>query len=89
MTQRGQLLPSIDLKRCTGCGWCVAACPLDLLSLEREGWKKHSALHDAQRCTGCAYCAIRCPFNVITMQPASPAAENPATGLDHPDPPGG
>ncbi len=37
MTMRGALLPAIDLKRCTGCGWCVAACPLDLLSLEREG----------------------------------------------------
>lgn len=67
-SQRGQRLPEIDLKRCTGCGWCVAACPLDLLSLERSGWKKHSSLHDAHLCTGCAYCAIRCPFGVITMQ---------------------
>ena len=67
---RGQRLPVIDLKRCTGCGWCVAACPLDLLSLEREGWKKHSTLHEAERCTGCAYCAVRCPFGVITMQEA-------------------
>ena len=47
MSQRGTLLPAINLARCTGCGWCVAACPLDLLSLERSGWKKHSQLHDA------------------------------------------
>lgn len=67
---RGQRLPAIDLKRCTGCGWCVAACPLGLLSLERTGWKKHSTLHEAERCTGCAYCAIRCPFGVITMEQA-------------------
>ncbi len=67
MSSRGTRLPTIDLKRCTGCGWCVAACPFDLLSLERQGWKKHAELHDAQRCTGCAYCEIRCPFGAITM----------------------
>ena len=72
MSGRGELLPAIDLDRCTGCGWCVAACQLDLLTLEREGWKKHSQLHDADRCTGCGYCALRCPFGVITMQAARP-----------------
>lgn len=61
-------LPVIDTQRCTGCGWCVAACPLDLLSLERQGWKKHAILEHAERCTGCSYCALRCPFQVVQMQ---------------------
>ena len=60
-------LPEIDTARCTGCGWCVAACPLHLLSLERIGWKKKSVLGDASACTGCRLCAVRCPFHVITM----------------------
>lgn len=75
MNRRGRLLPVIERNRCTGCGWCVAACPLDLLSLEREGWKKHSQLDDAELCTGCAYCAIRCPFGVISMQAAAPGTD--------------
>lgn len=76
-------LPQIDTARCTGCGWCVAACPLDLLSLERQGWKKFSALHDSERCTGCQYCALKCPFNVITMVPGPQAmtATDPADAV--------
>ncbi len=57
----------IDPGRCTGCGWCVAACPLDLLSLRREGWSKRSVLDDAARCTGCRLCERRCPFGAIAV----------------------
>jgi ferredoxin len=61
-------LPHVDPGRCTGCGWCVAACDLHLLSLEVVQWKKLSTLHDAHRCTGCSDCAITCPFHAITMR---------------------
>jgi ferredoxin len=60
--------PVIDTSRCTGCGWCVAACEPHLLSLEVARWKKHSVLHDALRCTGCSDCAVACPFHVISMR---------------------
>jgi NAD-dependent dihydropyrimidine dehydrogenase PreA subunit len=60
-------LPVIDTTRCTGCGRCVAACNLHLLSLEPQGWKKFSTLHDADRCTGCGECEVQCPFNAIAM----------------------
>jgi ferredoxin len=59
--------PTIDTARCTGCGRCVAACDLHLLSLERQGWEKFSALHESDRCTGCEACAVKCPFGAITM----------------------
>nr|WP_234414005.1 4Fe-4S binding protein [Ideonella sp. A 288] len=65
-------LPDIDAARCTGCGWCVAACDLHLLSLEVRHWRKTSVLHEPGRCTGCGLCAVRCPFHVITLR--APAA---------------
>ena len=52
--------------------WCVAACPLHLLSLEPQGWKKKSVLGNASACTGCRLCAVRCPFQVITMVKKKP-----------------
>jgi len=60
-------LPQIDTQRCTGCGWCVAACPPHVLSLQVDGWRKHSVLHDEPACTGCRKCERRCPFGVIEM----------------------
>jgi ferredoxin len=61
-------LPAVDTARCTGCGWCVAACDLHLLSLEVVQWKKYSTLREADRCTGCSDCAVTCPFHAITMR---------------------
>jgi len=72
---RRNLLPHIDAARCTGCGWCVAACPFHLLSLEPKGWTKTSVLGVEAACTGCRKCEIRCPFNVITMLKKKPPAE--------------
>jgi len=66
----------IDPARCTGCGWCVAACPLHLLSLEPRGWHKHSAIHDMSACTGCKKCEVRCPFDAIEV---ARAATDPPT----------
>ena len=63
----GMRWPHIDTSRCTGCGWCVAACGPGVLSLQPQGWRKHSVLHDADGCTGCRQCERRCPFGVITM----------------------
>ena len=61
-------LAALRVHSCTGCGWCVAACELHLLTLERMRWDKIAALHEPQRCTGCSQCAMRCPFGVIDMR---------------------
>ena len=66
-TKRFDFLPKIDSHRCTGCGWCVAACPLHLLSLELRGWRKSSVISDSDSCTGCKKCEAKCLFNAIAM----------------------
>jgi len=68
MATERKALPVIDKTRCTGCGWCVGACPPHVLSLEVVNWQKFSTLHDAPGCTGCAKCAVVCPFDAISMQ---------------------
>ncbi|HMN21920.1 MAG TPA: 4Fe-4S binding protein [Ottowia sp.] len=68
MKRLARALPEIDRDRCTGCGWCVAACPPHVLSLHLLDGRKSSALDDAAGCTGCALCAVRCPFDAITMK---------------------
>lgn len=68
-SSRSISIPVIDSARCTGCGWCVPTCHLHLLSLQPQGWRKFSTLHDADRCVGCRQCELRCPFGAITMVP--------------------
>lgn len=76
------LFPVIDTNRCTGCGWCVPACHLHLLSLAVQGWQKFSTLHDAQDCTGCRKCEVKCPFEAITMACVAPLAEEDGANAD-------
>lgn len=68
MTAPLHRLPAIEPARCTGCGRCVGACSLHLLSLETVRWKKTAVLHEAQTCTGCSECAVVCPFRAIVMR---------------------
>jgi len=66
--RRSGRLPDIDTRRCTGCGRCVAACDLHLLSLETVRWEKFAVLREPELCTSCTACAVSCPFQAITMR---------------------
>jgi len=68
MSRAAPRLPDIDPARCTGCGWCLAACKPAVLGFVREGWRKRTELLDATHCTGCTLCEVRCPVHAITMR---------------------
>lgn len=53
----------VDLELCTGCGACVAACPVDALSIF-DG----KARIDADRCVGCGVCEGECPAKAISVE---------------------
>jgi NAD-dependent dihydropyrimidine dehydrogenase PreA subunit len=82
---RAPRLPAIDPDRCTGCGRCVAACGLHLLSLEPVGWHKFATLNEPERCTGCSECAPACPFHAIRMHRRADEAGDSTDALGRAD----
>lgn len=67
---------SIEKARCTGCSYCVIACPEEAITLEIEAdtWPRI----DESRCTRCGECVYVCPNNVF----AAPALKAPPVELD-------
>ena len=49
---------------CTQCdeAWCMSACPVDAITLNRETGAK---VVSASTCVGCKVCTIACPFGTI------------------------
>lgn len=60
-----QNVPLIDVGRCSGCGRCVAVCPLRIITLKTSGYRKHAVITATERCTACGRCFLACPINVI------------------------
>jgi Fe-S-cluster-containing hydrogenase component 2 len=52
----------IDGEKCTGCGLCVDACPVEAISLEND-----KAKVDAEKCVDCGQCVEECPNEAIKM----------------------
>jgi len=60
--------PVVDRGRCTGCGWCVAACPDHLLVLEVGARRQKAAeLVQPDLCPGCGKCIPVCNFRAIQL----------------------
>lgn len=56
---------------CTGCGSCLASCPVKLISLqtaEGNGCGRKLAAIDRDFCLGCGVCARNCPHGALSMQ---------------------
>ncbi len=64
--------PDINIKRCSGCGRCVAACPERIITLETEKHRKHAIIIAPQQCSNCGACIAACPIEAISSRPFSP-----------------
>ena len=64
-------LPSLDGAECNGCGRCVAACPVEAMSLVSANDpvkpKKKASRLDEAICLGCGVCATACPQDAISL----------------------
>lgn len=57
-------LPVVAATRCTGCGWCVEACPTACLAMGRNvPW-----LPRPLDCVSCTLCVSICPADALEMQ---------------------
>jgi NAD-dependent dihydropyrimidine dehydrogenase PreA subunit len=60
-------LPLLDETRCTGCGDCVATCPVECLAMAGPTpW-----LPRPDDCVSCALCVLVCPDAALTLAPES------------------
>ncbi len=57
------ILPVVDLEKCTGCGKCLKWCPAQAIILTGE--KK--AQIDHKKCLGCGECVVTCPSLAIAI----------------------
>jgi len=48
----------INKKLCTGCGECVAACPMKVMTLGEV----------ATKCISCGICAKACPMDILSIE---------------------
>ena len=63
MARRSRLLPEAD-SNCTGCGTCVAQCPMGALFLDAENLPRV----DADNCITCFCCQEICPEKAIALK---------------------
>ena len=65
-------LPLVDDARCTGCGTCLRACPVESLSLVAAGDPLRPTAElarvDAQTCLGCGLCVRSCAQSALTLE---------------------
>jgi ferredoxin len=54
-----------DEDKCTDCGACLAVCPTDALTVDRETWE---VVFDPEQCIGCELCIPACPPRAMALE---------------------
>ncbi|MFZ5942964.1 MAG: indolepyruvate ferredoxin oxidoreductase subunit alpha [Bacillota bacterium] len=57
---------NINTEKCTGCGDCVKACPLEIIYMENNLCNVHRNL--LGECLTCQSCVVVCPSGAVTVQ---------------------
>ncbi len=53
----------IDSEKCTACGTCVDACPLELITVPGDS----AVIEDTDSCIDCGACVDECPEGAISL----------------------
>ena len=61
------MIKPIDTEKCTGCGHCVFACPVDVIRLDVA--EKKAVAKYPEDCMCCACCEDDCPAGAIFVSP--------------------
>jgi ferredoxin len=85
--------PTVDDHRCTGCGKCVRACPVQAISLVlRQGARQNDGDMaatrligdvDRDRCIGCGVCVGACGEDSVTMVRRPRAPHVPLNAVEY------
>jgi ferredoxin len=65
-------MPSVEATTCTGCGKCMAACPIEAMSIvsanDPRAPARRKARVDEDICLGCGVCARACPNGSLALR---------------------
>lgn len=77
-------LPVLDAEKCSGCGKCVQACPVEALALvsanDPRRPRAHRARIDEELCLGCGVCAGVCPESALSLASRAKRVLTPLNG---------